>query len=100
MITIAKALFKKIYKDGYIYKKCGVIFSNLYPASIVKKDLFDERDLIKRAKLMSTIDFINKKMGKNTIRYAAENFDTSFKGKSENLSQRFTDRWDQLLKIV
>ena len=48
---------------------------------------------------MNTIDSINKKIGRDSIRYASQGYYRKWKLKQERLSPCYTTRWNDLLKI-
>ena len=48
---------------------------------------------------MISIDKINNKMGRDTIRYASQNFAKKYILKQQRLSKSYTTRWCQLLEI-
>ena len=93
-----KAL-QSIYKKGYQYKQAGVILSGLIPSDTIQQNLFDSVDRNKINKIMKTVDIINKKMGRDTIRYAIQNYTKKYSLKQQRLSPCYTTRWKQLLTI-
>ena len=93
---------KKIYKLGYAYKKAGIMLTDLCPENRVPVDLFSGFDLpeTKRAKtLMATLDEINAKMGRGTVRSAGEGIQKAWAMRSNNKSNAFTTDWKQLLIV-
>lgn len=90
---------RKIFKYGYAYKKCGVMLMDLMPEDRVPVDLFAQIDLpdTTRSKtLMATLDEINAKMGRGTVRSAGEGLAKPWAMRSDNKSQAFTTDWDNL----
>lgn len=61
----------EIYKEGYLYKKAGVILTDIIPSEHRVLDLFDTKDRGKQAKLNKVVDSINNKNGYGCIRLAA-----------------------------
>mgnify|MGYP001159874690 CR=1 FL=1 len=90
---------KKVYQKGYFYKKAGVILSGIIPTNHVQCDIFDNKDRKKSKAIMSTMDLINKKMGRDSIRYAAQGYHSNLKLRQQSLSPCYTTRWNDLLKI-
>ena len=71
-ITIVKAaneVLQKLYRQGYHYKKAGVIVMGIGPNSPIQQDLFDiNAELFEKMKrLDAVIDRINKVNGTETI---------------------------------
>ena len=71
-ITIVKAaneVLQKLYRQGYQYKKAGVIVMGIGPNSPIQQDLFDinAEQFEKMKRLDAVIDRINKVNGTETI---------------------------------
>ncbi|MCS2956795.1 DUF4113 domain-containing protein [Bacteroides salyersiae] len=66
---------KAIYKEGYKYKKAGVMMMEISPEDSVQMNVFDPMNPADRKKhdiLMKVIDMINDKWGRNTIFIAGQ----------------------------
>lgn len=90
---------KRIYKPGYAYKKAGVMLGVLCPENLVPVDLFtgfDEPETQRARALMATLDEINARMGRGTVRSAGEGIQKPWAMRSDNKSKAFTTDWDQL----
>ncbi len=89
---------RRIFKYGYAYKKAGVMLMDLMPEAIVPVDLFDglEPNTEKSKILMATLDEINAKMGRGTVRSAGEGLLKSWAMRSDNKSREFTTNWNEL----
>ena len=100
LIKYASCGIDHIFQKGFFYKKTGVIFQELFPASCYQSGLFDPIDREKFKKVMQSIDKINRKMGTNSIKYAAlglnncPNWQTVFNKRSP----AYTTDWEQLPK--
>ena len=91
---------KQIYKPNFNYAKAGVMLSELVPAQGVQTDLFSQVQATpKSAALMSTMDSINKKMGKESIKLASEGFKRPWKMRQQNKSPSYTTIWEDLAKV-
>lgn len=93
---------KRIYKPGYAYKKAGIMLIALCPASQVPVDLFsgfDDPHTERSKRLMATLDKINARMGRGTVRSAGEGIQKPWAMRSENKSAHFTTHWDQLAMV-
>ena len=94
---------RKIFKYGYAYKKCGVMLMDLVSEGSVPTDLFAQIDLPDAARsnaLMATLDEINAKMGRGTVRSAGEGVHKPWAMRSDNKSQAFTTDWKQLATVI
>ncbi len=100
LIAAAKMGLKKIFKKGYFYKKAGIIVGEFTPESTPQTDLFRpiETDE-KHQKLMHALDGINKLLGKNTVKMAAQGFNKQWRLKQEKLSGHYTTRLKEIFRI-
>ena len=49
--------------------------------------------------MLNKIDSINKKMGRDTVRYAIQGYNKSWILKQQKLSPCYTTRWEDLLSV-
>jgi len=101
LIRYAHEGLKGIYRKGHLYKKAGVMFKHLNPENQIQADLFHYKDFKRSKKLMQTLDNINKKMGSDTLKYAATGLSNNQRWKTvfKRRSPSYTTNWDQLLKV-
>src|SRR5271154_1860765 len=71
LIGAALAGLKASWREGYRYKKAGVMLLNLHPATAVQEGLFDKADNPRRVALMRTVDRLNLRFGRDTVSFAA-----------------------------
>jgi len=72
LIHAALEGLKRIYRQGYRYKKSGVLLMGLHPKGIQQGSLFDDpADQAKSEDLMRVIDAINRRMAKGSVSIAA-----------------------------
>lgn len=90
-----------IYKPGYMYKKSGVILSDISSSHAIQQYLFDPvRKRKERAVLMETIDKLNHKYGLKTVQLSVEGErDQSWKVKSEHRSPNYLTDINEILTI-
>lgn len=100
LIHYALLGLKSIFKEGYSYKKAGVIVSEIIPDNQVQQNLFDTVDRGRYANLMATVDSLNSKMGRDTVKSLAQGLgNRKWKLRQEKLSPSYTSRWDDILEI-
>ncbi len=102
LIQQALTGLKAIYKPGYQYQKAGVYLSNIVPDNVVQPDLFADFSLLlhyRKLYLMSVIDAINRKWGKDTIFFASQGIERVWKMRQARRSPRYTTHWTELLAI-
>jgi DNA polymerase V len=99
IIKVALRGLDIIFKEGYLYMKCGVTVMNLVPESVVQSSFFDGTDRAKNGRVMQTIDSINQSLGKEIVRTAVQGFDRPYRLKAEYLSPCYTTRMGEVLRI-
>jgi len=87
---------ERIFREGYRYKKAGVMLTALVPASQVQGHLFDQQDRERSGRLMRALDRLNDRMGAGTLRYAAEGFIKRWRARFERRSPAYTTNWREL----
>lgn len=95
---VSKAL-SKIFKQGYHYKKAGVIVMDFVPETMIQRTLFDNSNP-KHSKLMKIVDAMNNRFGQHTIKLATQDSKRMWKMRQERLSPRYTTRIDEILTIT
>ena len=113
-IKIVKAsneVLQKLYRQGYHYKKAGVIVMGIGPNSPIQPDLFDfnAEQFEKMRKLDAVIDRINKVNGTETIVLGSQQYTRKDgKGKAEVFanaikhdfkSKNPTTRWSDIIVL-
>ncbi|ENA1802751.1 Y-family DNA polymerase [Flavobacterium psychrophilum] len=89
---------KAIFKEGFHYKKAGVIVMGLTPNSETQLSLFNSSNP-KHQPLMSAMDRMNKKIGSNKVKFATQSLGRQWKMKQEKLSKSYTTRIDEIINI-
>ncbi len=96
LIRCAIQGIRMIYRDGYLYKKAGVILTGLVPVGQTQADLFDAQDRKKSTRLMSALDSINDRWGAGTLHYASSGITKAWKTQFHRRSPAYTTDWDAL----
>jgi len=91
---------RRIYRPGFAYQKAGVLLSDLRPRTMAQASLFADPGAERRQQLMTTLDDINQRWGKGTLRTAAEGRDKPWQMKRQRLSPRYTTDWEGLPVVV
>ena len=113
-VTIVKAaneVLQKLYRQGYHYKKAGVIVMGIGPNSPIQQDLFDTNaeQFEKMKRLDAVIDRINKVNGTETIVLGSQQYtQKDGKGKANVFanaikhdfkSKNPTTRWSDIIVL-
>ena len=99
LIGHATAALRHIFRPGFHYAKCGVMLAELCPAGTGQRDLFDTRDDDRSQRLMTALDTINRRMGRDTVFYAGSGIRRDWKAFANMKTQHFTTDWRQLLRV-
>lgn len=101
LITSATRAARALWRDGYRYAKAGIVLLDLYqPGHQMVADLFPSRDPAKSLALMSALDEVNKRFGRNTLRPGAVAAAPAWGMRPSNLSPCYTTRASDLMQVV
>ncbi|HRD57563.1 MAG TPA: Y-family DNA polymerase [Ferruginibacter sp.] len=99
LLKPAMNMVSKIFKEGEVYKKAGVILSGIVPDELVQGNLFVAGDKIGNRKLMQMIDNINFSQRDDILKFAASGTGRNWKMRQELRSPRYTTRWNELCEV-
>ncbi|MCR9192835.1 MAG: Y-family DNA polymerase [Gammaproteobacteria bacterium] len=95
----AQDCLREIYKEGVLYKKCGVLLEDFSDKREQQFDLFEEGDkrFSESKAIMKVMDNINHKYGKDTIHLAAEGVEKSWSMRATLKTKSYTTQWSDLV---
>jgi DNA polymerase V len=96
LLNHAHFLLERMFKSGYIYKKSGVMLMAITPENSVQENLFIEPPPAHHQQLMQTLDLLNHRFGRNTVKFASSGIQQGWKMKSEHKSPSYTTRWNEI----
>jgi DNA polymerase V len=100
LVKIALWGLKRIYRPGFNYAKAGVMLSEIVPKAGIQNDLFSQPASNQKSEaLMSAMDDINRKMGRESIKLASEGFKRPWKMRQGNKSPNYTTDWDGVMVV-
>ena len=88
---------RRIYREGYRYKKVGIVLQGLSRADTMQT-LLDHDFFISNA-VMETIDTINSRYGNSTVKIAAEGVTKKWIMRRQKVSPSYTTRFEDLIKV-
>ena len=94
-----KRILKEIYKDGFYYKKVGVILQGLQTESSETVRLYGEKEYEKEKRLCEAIDKLSKRFGRNTVSFGVRKNEKKWTMKCERKSFRYTTLLQEILQI-
>ena len=98
LAKFAKQALHYIFKEGYQYKKAGVLVMDFTPQDKTQLRLFDNSNQ-QHVPLMMAMDKINTMYGQQKIRLAAQDIKRVWKMKQEKLSPRYTTNLNDIITI-
>lgn len=79
--------FNSIYREGFHYRKAGVVLSHLVKSSDVQLNLFDKIDMDKQKRLMNALDAVNRSCGKGTLILGAQGLEKKWAPRKEHTAK-------------
>jgi len=95
----ALALLKRLYREGYMYKKAGVMLSGIVASRDLQMNLFLGEKERGSAELMNTVDKLNRSYGSGTLFYASAGTEKPWSMRRELLSPAYTTRWEDIVVV-
>jgi DNA polymerase V len=90
----AVSALASIYRPGYSYKKAGVVLSEIHPDTQFQGDMFAGAQ--EDPTLMATLDQINSRYGKGTLKLSQDGSRRTWHMKQERKSPEYTTNWYEL----
>lgn len=95
---LATQALVRIYREGYAYKKAGVIVFDFTPEANFQLNLFQNSDL-RHNSLMKVVDQLNSVFGQQKIKLATQDLKRTWKMRQERLSPRRTTRLSEIMTV-
>lgn len=92
LIKYALEALERIFRQGYDYRRAGVMLDGLVPADQLTGRLFTNETLEKFRRIMPFVDYLNRKYGRDTVRWAIARPEGRWKTKAERCSPHYTTR--------
>lgn len=93
---------RRIFREGFKYKKAGVMLGGVLPESYIQEELLSVRAPEARYRsqsIMKAVDTVNTKYGRGTVHLAAEGTAYDWRMNQKYRSPRFTTCWEELLNV-
>jgi len=91
---------KTIYRPNFQYKKAGVMLMEICSEDAIQGNLFDTIDRGKHKNLMTVLDNVNERYGRNSLKFATMSAGKKWQIKQERLSPCYTTRMSDFPKTV
>lgn len=94
-----KKALQQIYKQGFLYKKVGVILQGLQPEPSETIRLYNEPAYEKDKRLMEAIDKISNRFGRETVRFGMQKNKGCWQMRAEMKSKKYTTCLNEVVEI-
>ena len=91
----ASYLCERMFKDGYQYKKAGIMLSEVSPVTRRQADLL-EPETTSNANLMLALDKLNQRYGRGTVKVSTQGALKGWQMRQERKSPNYTTCWDEI----
>jgi DNA polymerase V len=91
----ASYLCERMFKEGYYYKKAGIMLSEISPVSHYQADLLEPAPA-SDSRLMGVLDKLNERYGRGTVKVSTQGAYKSWQMKQERKSPSYTTDWTQV----
>lgn len=102
IVRAAEAVLGDIFRQGFRYKKAGVILAEIVPfaeaSPALSLFLHEDAANTSSARLMTALDAVNSRYGQGALRVAAD-ASSSWKQHQERLSPRYTTSWEEIIEV-
>ncbi|CAN5908834.1 translesion error-prone DNA polymerase V subunit UmuC [soil metagenome] len=99
LVAASQRALAVIWRDGFRYKKAGVMLLDLVKANTLGGGLFDRSDDPRSHARMRALDGLNARFGRDALRFGNTAEERPWRLRSDRLSPRYTSRWDELLVV-
>lgn len=103
LISTLNHLLGELYDPSQSYHRAGVMLYDFCPAQLLQTDLLGVMSVeqeTKSQKRMTTLDSLNERFGKHTLRYASEDLGKRWRPRYNLRSPRYTTVMDELPSLT
>ena len=97
VVGAATGILERIWRDGFSWRKAGVLLLDLSSAADIQPTLFT--DQIADNGLMKAVDRINDRFGRGTVGLGLSAKDAEWRMRQEQLSPHYTTRWQDIPSV-
>lgn len=93
------SMLKTVYEPRQIYHRAGVWLHDFGPASLLQTDLLGKVDVEQQNRSqarMRALDGLNRRYGRRTLYFAAEDLARQWQSKQQLRSPHYTSSWEEL----
>ncbi len=94
----AARLCERMFKDGYQYKKAGIMLSEISPVTHRQSDLL-EPEATSNTRLMRALDTLNQRYGRGTVKVSTQGAFQGWQMLQERKSPNYTTSWTDIPNV-
>ena len=94
----AAYLCEQMFKEGYQYKKAGIMLSEIRPVTQQQGDLLDTSPPT-NARLMQALDMLNNRFGRGAVKVSTQGVYAEWQMRQERKSPSYTTNWAELSEV-
>jgi len=98
LLRYATNALTSIYREGYRYKKTGILLQDIVPDNQMQLSLLGSPHTDRDMKLMRTLDSLRGRFGHKSVRYGVQGFKEEWALKQENVSPCYTTKINEVLR--
>jgi DNA polymerase V len=87
-----------MFKEGYQYKKAGIMLSEISPVAYQQGDLLEAAPA-SDSRLMQALDNLNKRYGRGAVKVSSQGAYDQWQMRQERKSPCYTTRWNEIQVI-
>ena len=91
----AAYLCERMFKEGYQYKKAGIMLSEISPVTRRQGDLLEAAPAGNQ-RLMQALDMLNKRYGRGAVKISTQGTYKEWQMRQERKSPCYSTRWDEV----
>lgn len=99
LIRCTTEAVERTFREGYRYKKAGIIVPEIVNDDARQQNLFVRPDWARDDRVSQAMDKINRQFGARSIQSAAEGLQPKWAARFDRRSPRYTTRWDELVEV-
>lgn len=99
LVEAALKCLEQIFRPNLLYKKAGVIVSEITKGEAFQGNLFEKHNREKLDSISKVTDSLNSQYGRGTLKLAIQGSGKEWKLRQEKLSPGYTTRWDEIIEV-
>ncbi|MEI8153163.1 MAG: Y-family DNA polymerase [Hyphomicrobiales bacterium] len=98
IVAAAIRIFERIWREGFAWRKAGVLLLDLSSAEDIQPTLFTDQ-VSNSDGLMKAVDRINDRFGRGAVGLGLSVKEAEWRMRQDQLSPRYTTRWPEIPRV-